>query len=260
MIVSFLEPFGNHIKLTMMLADNHSERVGLYFPFPEVVSFLVLILKYNVGRELMQELKKDDSITMPFVGDDGQIAVYTGKVLSIRENWITDPFEAIVVVWGTEESSVSPWEITAKNEKAFVPLDQAVIVSRYGAPIVSTVTTLLENPRFRMLWHVPDPRVSREYYELVKMPLSLSVIRERLLGCWYRKFNGVKGDIALLVKNSLLVSEELKFLAIEAGRTIISALDEVSQKLREKAEANNRAQAGNQDAGRRPGFIQAMRN
>ena len=247
MSVVNIDPVSNGMKLTVQLLKDgqRKDKYSVFFPIPETVQFMLPSMKFRTSHELMKVLQVGDTVSVPFYGENGVLTSYTGTIRAIRPNWSQEPFEALSVSWEGEEGNISPWEITSRNGEPAVGQDQSFTISRVADKVKEDLVRILSDPKYQEVAHCPDPRVETGIEQIIKIPSSVVMIKERLESSWYRTFLGIVADIRLIGTNIQMIRQSgdpQVELAGEIVRQLTGTLENLSRLLKERREQMKRQQ------------------
>ena len=128
--------------------------------------------------------------------------------------------------------------ITKVNDQKIKTSDQAILFSVYIRGMQSTLEKYMNDPNYNDIIHCLDPR-NPLVLEKVKLPISLTLIRERLESNWYRSFPGLNNDFKLLEKNTIAfygIDSPQTAFALSLRQSILDSIEQIKRKALERSD------------------------
>jgi hypothetical protein len=218
--------------LELSSPGENARKIEILYPFPTVVPFLTLRLRWTAISRWIGDVKAGDTVTIRPMDSDGTLTVYTGNVLAVNPLVEENPDLAVSVDWGEEAGCISPWEVITRNGQPVQYPDSSTLVAQYIGDFTVALKKVLDDPKNANVVHLPVTSG-------IGVPCSLYMIHERIENAWYRKFPGVFADLKLTAKTNI-AAFGTDAPEAEATRKLCAALSEQLQKLVEQAKNKRR--------------------
>ena len=222
----------------LILISYGNTKFWTFFPLSEVQTYIILLSKFKISLENMKILTIGDKIEFKKWNDQGIINFITAKVSEIKENYQSHLCNSIIVEVGDKKEEISPWDITKVNDQKIKTSDQAILFSAYIRGMQSTLEKYMNDPNYNDIIHCLDPR-NPLVLEKVKLPISLTLIRERLESNWYRSFPGLNNDFKLLEKNTIAfygIDSPQTAFALSLRQSILDSIEQIKRKALERSD------------------------
>ncbi|OHT10884.1 hypothetical protein TRFO_19677 [Tritrichomonas foetus] len=224
--------------MKIMLARQGDTHFWTIFPLPEKRRYIVLLSRFKTALSVIKSLQDGTLVTFERKNENGFMESAKGSVTVVKGDIQTNPNNSIILDMGKNQLEISPWEITNINGTPVKYTDQSILFANFSAMIVNTVETFINDPQYASIVHCPDPN-DFEVATKIKMPMSLTMIRERLESNWYRAFPGIGCDAKLIEKNMVALygeeSVQVK-MARMAKKIIADTLESIKKQMLEKTQ------------------------
>lgn len=194
--IRMVEPSDTGMILTILSQNSLSFRI--VYPFPCNIDFIIPMSRFKAGYGMLSLIKIGTQLTFQRKDSDGDLISIYGTVTRLKENM--QSYNSIVVDVNGTQIAISPWEILTigmRDARTQIRHDSSKF-QMIIPTLLQSLDVLMNDPRLACLKHCVDPS---QVQRVSPMPISTTMIQERLNNHYYRTLNGIIFDIKLVLKN-----------------------------------------------------------
>ena len=202
---------------------------------------------------LLNTLQPGSTVEYEYPDENGILLSKEATIVSIKDDWRSNFYNCIELSMQTEGETnnfwLSPWDIIKVNDEVITCKDNALIFSQISHGIINSIDSLLTDPKFHCMLNFPDPSKNPSIMEKIQLPMTISMIKERLEGNWYRSFSAIKYDARLLQKDAVILFTESSVeaeVATTVFKTLVDVLDAYAKRMYAHSKEKNAAAQNNQ--------------
>ena len=195
----------------MLSSPSFSNMISVVFPIPVKIAFLIPIQIIKNSKQIAKKLRVGDAIVISHNSDENKSLIRKGEIAEINPKFNISPYESIKVIWeNSEESLISPWEISCINGQKVNFNDSSNKLDGINQAMISIIDSLINEGKYAHLRSCNEllSQFENNHDDLeqmtskISMPMSLNLLKERLINSYYHSIESIYNDIQLLSLNA----------------------------------------------------------
>jgi hypothetical protein len=196
-IVSNMQFIVSHFIITL---DFDDFKAKVAYPVPECFPFLVSATHFKASMSYMTTLSVGDIVCVD-LEEKGVLKEFRARVAGFSNNWTENPFDSVIVTFCDDNTKgrLQPWELKFQVGELNKDLMKMMQICEF---LANTVRDFAQKREYNEFRECRSEKVLRVLVSEGKMPMDLTLLRERLENCYYVALEGIIHDIEMLKVNS----------------------------------------------------------